>query len=181
MHLQDDGRGLISRERPKTLVLLCQTLDGLANGVDVASLRGWLHETDPAVQVEIIDDVCRRPAAIARASAAQARRLVLGLCSADYSELEIQSQARKVGIDPLSVEIVSLGAYCALTHPRPLATDRARLLLAAAVARARAFPGSGPENVKPVLLRQHQKVSRRALFTLPPISYRAVASVEAER
>ncbi len=181
MYLQSDRQGLTPEEQPKTLVLLCQTLDGLANGLDVASVSEWLRETDPAVQVEIIDDVCRRPAAISRTSAAQAKRLVLGLCSADYSELEIQSQARKVGLDPLSVEIVNLGAYCALTHPRPLATDRAKLLLAAAVARARAFPGSGPENVKPILLRQHQKVSRRALFTLPPISYRAVASVEAER
>ena len=136
MYLQSDQQGQTPEDRPKTLVLLCQTLDGLANGLDVASVSEWLRETDPAVQVEIIDDVCRRPAAISRASAAQARRLVLGLCSADYSGLEIQSQARKVGLDPLSVEIVNLGVYCALTHPRPLATDRARLLLAAAVARA---------------------------------------------
>jgi Fe-S-cluster-containing hydrogenase component 2 len=78
------------------------------------------------------------------------------------------------------VESLNLGGYCALTFPRPLATQKAKALLAAAVARARAYPGSKAENVTSYFPRGHHKVSRRALFTLPPISYRAVVSVNPE-
>ncbi len=180
-YLERDAGSGASKETPKALVLLCQALDELGNGLDLAEVCRWFHETDSAVQVEIVGDLCRRPRALSRVTATRAERLVLGLCSSDYSVLEMQFHARKTGLDPLAVEKVNLGDYCALLHPRQRATDKAKLLLSAAVARARAFPGSRPENVKPYIVREHHKVSRRALFTLPPIVYRTVASIEEER
>lgn len=177
---QEDLRGRASPGGPLTLVLLCQALSELGNGLDLAEVCRWFQETDSAVEVEIVADLCKRPRALPRVAAVGAGRLVLGLCSGDYGELEMQARARKVGLDPLSVERVNLGEYCVLPHPGQPANDKAKLLLAAAVARSRAFPGSRPENVRPYFPRKHQKVSRRALFTLPPIGYRAVASIQSE-
>lgn len=175
------GRGLSAPgERLKTLVLLCQALEDLGSGLDLAEVKRWFQETDTAVRVEAVTDLCHRPGEVSRLAASGAARLVLGLCSEDYGELEMQSHARRAGLDPLGVAVANLGGYCATVHPRPQGTDKAKLLLAAAVARARAFPGSSPEGVRPYLVRGHQKVSRRGLFTLPPIGYRAVVSLQSE-
>jgi ferredoxin len=92
----------------------------------------------------------------------------------------MQTHARKAGLDPLAVEWINLGDWCARPYPKYVATERATVLLTAAVARARAFPGSGPENVKPYLVGGHQKIGRRALFTLPPIGYRPIVSIDAQ-
>lgn len=170
----------VSVEGLRTLILVCGKLNSLGNGLDLADLRQWFQDMGTAAQMEVVDDLCHQPRELSRAAASGGERLILGLCSGDYSELEVQSHARKAGIDPLGVEIVNLGSYCARVHARPEGTAKAKVLLSAAVARAQAFPGTGPETVKPYLVRGHQKVSRRALFTLPPIGYRAVAYIQPE-
>ncbi len=163
------------------LVLLCESLGEPPLGLDLPALRHWFEETQSAVHVDVVADLCRRPKELSRAESVGAERLVLGLCSSDYSELEMQYRARKAGVDPLAVERVDLGDFCALPHQGSQATEKAKLLLAAAVARSRAFLGSGSDDVRPYLLRQHGKINRRALFTLPPIGYRPVASIGASR
>ena len=166
---------------PPVAVLLCDRLEVLGDGLDLMEIRCWFERTDPAVRAEVVDDLCGRPRELARAVGLGAGRVVLGLCSRDISEVEMQHRARKLGLDPLAIRKVNLGGFCALPHSRPDATVKAELLTSAAVARMRAYAGSKPENLKPHLLRDGQKVSRRALFTLPPLVYRAVASVEHER
>jgi ferredoxin len=166
---------------PTVLVLLCESLGEPPLGLDLPALRHWLEKTQTAVQVDVVPDLCRRPKELSRATSVGAERLVIGLCSGDHSEPEMQYRARKAGVDPLAVERVNLGDFCALPHQGKQATDKARLLLAAAVTRTRAFLGSGPDDVKPYLLREHGRVSRRALFTLPPIGYRPVTSIVAGR
>lgn len=166
---------------PTVLVLLCQSLGEPPLSLDLTALHHWFEETDPGVRVDVAADLCRRPKELSRARSVGAERLVLGLCSGDYSELEMQYRARKAGVDPLAVERVNLGDFCALPHQGPQATQKANVLLAAAVRRTRAFLGSGPDDVKPYLLREHGKINRRALFTLPPIGYRPVASIVTSR
>ena len=120
-------------------------------------------------------DLGQRPGEIGTALAADgAARLILGLCSREHAAARVQVQARKAGLDSLGIGVVNLGTYAALTHRRPQATERAKILLAAAVARVRAFPGSGPENVKPCL---PAKMSRRSLLTMPVPEYRPVPSI----
>ncbi len=160
----------------KTLVLLCADLATLGHGLDLEEMRNWLQEKVPAVHVQFVPNLDRRPADLTRVVAASgAVRLVLGLCTREYAAAEVQVQARKAGLDPLGIEVVNLGAYAVLAHPRPQATDKAKILLAAAIARARAFPGSQPENVKPYL---PTAVSRRSLFTLSLLEYRPVPSIQ---
>ncbi len=90
-----------------------------------------------------------------------------------------RAEARKAGLDSLGIGPVNLGGSCSQVEGEGGGTEKAKLLLAGAVAKVRAYPGSTPENVKPCLDLLTQKVSRRGLFTLPPIQYRVVASVDA--
>jgi len=161
----------------EALVLLCTELEGLGPGLDLEHISGWLKGVVPAVEAQVVPDLCNRPEEIAETfRRSRAARVVLGLCSRDYPQVEVQAHARRVGLEPFGVEVVNLGAYCAQVHQRSEATDKAKLLLEAAVAKARAFPGSDPESVKPVI-SWDQTVSRRALFTLPPLQYEPVPSI----
>lgn len=129
--------------------------------------------------MQVRERLCYTPGAIKDAvQQTGAHQLVLGLCSDHYPELEIQAHARKAGINPLGIQAIDLGSYC-IRASSPSA--KAELMLAAAVARARAFPGSRPENLKAVLPSLDQKVSRRALFSLLPITYVSVPTVNRAR
>ncbi len=109
-----------------------------------------------------------------------AHRLVLGLCQKTPLEVELQASARRAGLDPLGMQIVDLG-LCGGNAPPWLVNARAKVLLTAAVARARAFPGTQPENIKAVLSSPQHVVSRRALFTLPPVLYTSVPTIDRGR
>ncbi|MFQ5990009.1 MAG: 4Fe-4S dicluster domain-containing protein [Candidatus Methylomirabilales bacterium] len=164
----------------KTLILLCAALEKLGSGLNLQDIGKWLGEGDSAVEVRAIPDLCDRPGEVVEAVATSgATHLVLGLCSREYPQIEFHAHARRVGIEPFGIEVVNLGGYCALVHPRAEGTDKAKLLLHAAVARSRAFPGTHPESVKPVI-SWDQTLSRRALFTLPPLHYEPVPCIRRE-
>ena len=168
---------------PTTLVLLCQDLQGVVPpGLDLTSLARGLSSNLRGVVVQVAAGLCHSPGVVPQAvRQARARRLVLGLCSSRYPVSEVQAQVRRASLDPLGLQAVDLGSALQ-GAPSPLAAGaRARLALAAAVARARAFPGSRPENVKTALAALGQRVSRRALLTLPPVTYYSVPTVDDER
>lgn len=159
----------------KTAVLLCQDLEALGPGLELGELSSFLENRFSDLSVEVVAELCQQPGRLLQGAARHgAGRVVLGLCSGDYSEVELQARARKAGLDPFGVEVVPLGALCAGVPSRPQATRKARALLAATVARARAYQESGPGQVKPYFLSWDQGVSRRSLFTLPPIGYQPV-------
>lgn len=156
----------------RVAVLLSQRLATVGQGVDVAALREWLETTEAAVQAHVVQDLVRQPGQIARLIAESgARHLVLVPTPGELSIAEAQTQARKAGLDPLGIVVLDLGPHALLASAPAVATERARLLLGAAIARARAFPGSGPEHLKPSL---SVSVSRRALFSLAVHEYRPV-------
>jgi len=153
-----------------TAVLLCGELAKQGTGLDLEELRVSLEAAFPGIFVEIAPDLCghlaRLPTLVAGRGVA---RVVLALCSWDYSPVELQRGARKAGLDPFGLEVVALGAV-----------QEASLLLRAAVARALAFPGSSPQHAKPYFLPRHQKLSRRSLFKLPLVAYRPVPGIQEE-
>lgn len=160
---------------PQTRVLLCQDLEGLVPGLALGELLLFLEGRFPDLLVEVVPGLCGQPGRhLQRAAGHGATRAVLALCSGDYSEAELQSRARKAGLDPFGVEVVPLGTLCAGVQTPPQATRKVKALMAAAVARARAYEGSTPDQAKPSFLSWDKGVSRRSLFTLPPIVYRAV-------
>lgn len=157
-------------------VILCKGLERLGNGLDLCAVEAWLAGRAPGVEVRCAPPPCDRPERWLGQRLEGSDRLVLGLCSINGEKREFQAHAMKAGLDPFAVEVVNLGAFCALPHPRSQATEKAKLLLEAALAKSRAYPGSQPENAKP-LFSWDRQVSRRSLFTLPPVRYEAVPSI----
>lgn len=171
-----------SDEAMKVAVLLCGDLANPGTGLNLEELPSSLEGASPGISVEVVPDLCHHLGQLSSVAARLgAARAVLGLCSGEYSQIELQARARKAGLDPFGLEVIPLGTLCAQVHPKPEATLKAKILLSAAVARAQAFPGSGPEHATPYFLPRDQKVTRRSLFTVPPIGYRPVPSVRAER
>lgn len=167
----------ITSEGGTTLLLLCSGL----KDVDLERISQRLSEKVPAVRVGVVPDLCNRLQGITKpVLASSATRLVLGLCTWDYSAPELHAEARKAGLDPFGVEVVDLAAYCEQAKAGAHFEDKIVLRLQAAVARARAFRGSRPESVKPIL-SWNEKMSRRALFTLPPLRYEPVAWIRQEK
>lgn len=161
------------------IILLCEELERLGHGLDLAAVEEGLAGEHPEVEIRRAPGPCGRAAAWLDAGLKAAGGLILGLCSVNGGKDELRARAMRLGLDPFGIEVLDLGAFCALAHPRPQATEKAKLLLGAALAKARAYRGSRPENAKPVL-SWDQQVSRRGLFTLPPVRYEAVPSIQQE-
>jgi ferredoxin len=176
----EPGESLTAHQaQSRVAVLLSQRLASAGQGLDPAALRDWVQATHAAVQVRIVPDLLRRPGEIAGLLAKSgAERLVLVPAPRECSLSEAQTEARKAGLDPLGIAVLNLGTPAALLHPAPVAMERAKLLLDAAIAATRAYPGSRPEHLKSSF---SVSVSRRALFTLAVNEYHAVPAVLSER
>lgn len=170
------GRHPHTSSRPRAIVLLCRDLESSPAGVDAQSVAQWLAARVPSASVHVVTDLCAHPDRAARHLARGASTLVMGLCSRPRSLAPLQAAIRRVGLDPLGVEIVNLGVHAGAA-PTALAIEKAAVLVAAAVAKAQAFAGSGPQNLKPAL---PAAVSRRAIFTLTLLEYYTVPSITSE-
>ncbi len=173
------GEAHSSEQPSRVAVLLCADLEVTGHGLDIPEITGWFQAKDPDVTVETVPGLCRGAKGLATCLArSQPIGLVLGLCAGRELDGPTQALLRQAGLDPFAVEVVDLGASCARPHARRAGTEKAKILLAGAVAKVRRFPGSRPENAKPVL---PSRLSRRALFTFPLLSYRAVPATQGDR
>ncbi len=164
----------------RTVVALCEDLT--KTGLDLGELGSSLEGRFPGTTVDVSSDLCGHPEALADViHRHRAERVVLGLCSHEYSRHEVQSRVRKAGLDPFGVEVVVLDTPRGGVHALPETMWKAGALLGAAVSRARAYQGSSPENTVPYFLPREEKVTRRSLLTMPPISYRPVPSIGIEQ
>ncbi len=116
--------------------------------------------------VTVVPDLCAHPGDIAEA-AGGADRLVLGVCPGEYSLGRLQAEARRIGVDPLGMELVEL-------HEAAGDAERLALLVAASVARAGAFAGSDPANAK--ISFPHEMSRRDVMGALRP-EYRAAPGI----
>lgn len=169
------------------IVLLCEGLERLGDGLDLGAVTAWLAGQAPSVEIRVMPGACQQPEQWLASDLKEGSGLVLGLCSLDGDRHELDTRARKLGLDPFALQVLDLGSCCALVHPRREGTEKAKLLLAGAVARSEAYPGSRPENAKPILGPRArgadgraQQVSRRSLFSLPSIRYDVVPSIREE-
>jgi ferredoxin len=163
---------------PTTAVLLCAHLADARLGLDLAAVARLVE--GPDVTPEVVDRLCERPAAIRETAAARADRLVVGGCGRPAVLDGAEPVLRGLGIDPLGVELVDVAPVLALA---PEAGEDRHLAahLLARVARARAYAGSRPEHVIPRFVAQREPVSRRRLFTVPPVRHRPVAVLRSSR
>ena len=166
----------ISASSSDVLVMLCRDAENEDARLNLEEIAAWLSRRYDNLRVLIPDDPCHTSQGVKNAlKDSDAQRLVLGLCSSPWPETEVQAIVRRAGMDPLSIQAVNIG-ICR-DGADGSASAKARLLLTAAIAHARAFPGSRPENLKATLARGRQRISRRALFTLPPITYVSVPTI----
>lgn len=168
-----------SERETAVLVLLCQGWAGCEPRLSLEKLQARLHDGIPYVTVRVHDGLCHDPTAIkGYVNASGATRLVLGLCAGTRAGFEVQRNARRAGIDPLGVQVVSCPAPAAGPLNTELELERRALRLRAAVARASVFSDSTPQSAKAVLASEEEPVSRRALFTLPPITYQPIPDID---
>ncbi len=165
-------------DRPAVGVFLCEHLEARW-GLPVSQVQRWAAGT-PALTLRVVRGVCESPRALQEPLARSGvSRAVLGLCRRPASRADLQAAVRRAGLDPAGVEVVDLGTYAARAHRPPDAGRKAVILLAGAVARARAFVGSLPHHHVPVFPRT---VSRRSLLTLSALEYRsALPKIEVRR
>jgi ferredoxin len=169
-----------AEEKELVSVLLCGKLEAAGRGLDVEKVRRLLDALE-GVRSRIIPDLCHAPDEIRWATANGTRRAVVGVCSSNYAERELHFHARKAGLDPLGIEVVNLGASRALIGDGFAATEAAFLLLVGSIASAQAYQGSTIESLKPYFPSLSQGTRRRSLFTVPPVQYRAVASIDRQQ
>ncbi len=156
---------------------LCSSVEEPSE-LDLLALRRRLRTSLPDVAVELVPDLGWDPARIRKlASSTGAGRLVLGLLRPEATARKLRAWSRDAGLDPFAVELVDLERFLS----SPQAAERAALVLEAAVARLRAFEGSGPGELKLELLPEEGPLSRRSLLTLPRPAYRPVPSIRPER
>jgi ferredoxin len=137
-----------------------------------------LEASDDGLVFEQVDGLCSDLNAISeRVTGAAARRLVLGLCPGEFSPTEVQRFARRARVDPFGVQVPDLRSWRDM-FPAPAAVSGAATALLAAVARARAFKGSLPEQSKAVLSDLSEAVSRRAFFRFPAVRYAPVPAID---
>ncbi len=153
-----------------TLVLLCRDLE--RGGVGLDGLAADLARRAPGTRVAWAPGPCGDLARWLGGRTDGAEPLVLGLCAPPEAATR-DAHLRRLGLDPATVEVVVLGGD---GGPVPATAACAARRLAAAVARVRVSRGSRPEGLKPILARQGE-LSRRALLTLPPVTYEAVPVV----
>jgi MinD superfamily P-loop ATPase len=163
-------------------VLFCRGLEKNLPGLNLPSVVRWLSQHNERVESRLVEDLCSEPSAVRKGLRGRAAQgLVLGLCGQDYFEIEAQVHARRMGFDPLGIQVVNLANTYSEDSSNGMVNSRAKLVLAAAVARAQAFPGSQPENMKSVLPSSEKPISRRALLTLPPVTYVSAPTINGKR
>jgi ferredoxin len=159
-------------------VLLCTSLKRLGGGLDPQQLRDELHAKNSDIYVESVAGLANRFDEIRHAAQRSGcRRFVIGLSSSAFSTPSLQFEARKAGLDPAGIEVVNLGSVTAQVSPPAALQDHAIDRITAAIAKARAFGGSRPENLKPGI---PSRMSRRSLLSLPVLEYTVIPSINAE-
>ncbi|MDR7415445.1 MAG: 4Fe-4S binding protein [Armatimonadota bacterium] len=125
--------------------------------------------------VEEIPGACEFPERLVRLLRSHpADRGVLALCGVWALPEDVRVALRGAGKDP--------EAFFALDpwsgQDSEAGAERAALLIRAALARVRVWPGTVPANLAPYL---PERLSRRTLLRFPPVAYRVVPRVERDR
>lgn len=151
------------------LVLICSDSPATSSVAGVGVVEGgtWRLQT--------IEHLCRNTSKIGEAvSTEQIDRLIVAMCQGEYSKTEVLSRSRRAGVQTFGTQIVELPASGSELSNKAVAVTAVR----GAIARAEALNHINPENVKTTFSGSGEKISRRALFTIPPIEYRPVPTVD---
>ena len=148
---------------------------GLSHRLDLACLaEGLSDEGTPVWLVDGLDQSHLR-------SIVESNRLE-GLVVAARDEARVYSLAgnalHEAGADRFALMAVNLHDLCAHVHPCKEATEKARLLLSAAVAMLREYRPPHRANIRLGVARPNGRLSRRALLTMPRLRYELIPAVD---
>jgi NAD-dependent dihydropyrimidine dehydrogenase PreA subunit len=115
--------------------------------------------------VVVIEGLCRDPSLLGHRKTQQDRAVVV-LHSESFDLSAVQKAMRSISIDPLGVPVMEIGSD---DDPSVLSYQVDGL-----IERARSFPGSAPENAKPVFSRA---VTRRGFLRPPTPVYIAAPQI----
>ena len=151
------------------IVLLCSELE--KKGLDLGELSKRLTAQNPGLQVRLGKGPCGTAHEWLEDGLDEG--VILGLCSLPESQEEVLAHARKKGAPRGGVEMLALG----LVAGNGDGLDRTGSWLQSAISKLETAISGGPQNDK-MLLSWDGPVSRRSLFTLPPVRYRTIPSVQ---
>lgn len=183
MTIQNTGstnRSKSTNDRLSHVVVCRDSFDTLP-GVGMEDLAERLQElTDSAVKTSVADDLCGNPRTVRDLVTGDGKLpLVIGVCRGEYSRSDLIQHAKKAGAHPLSTQLVELkGREFSNIEDTEDRVHGALVALAGAVARAAAAPNPTGSNMKPVLLSGDGRISRRSLFTLPPVEYVGIPAID---
>ncbi len=121
--------------------------------------------TIPGTEVVAIAGLCGDPGSLVAAELAEVEAVMLH--AGEFDRGFLQGALRKRGADPLGVPVVELAG--------PATEPWLTVAAAGALARHRAFPGSGPEHAK---MRWPELLSRRRLFAMTVPQYIAAPAID---
>ncbi|MFQ5523812.1 MAG: 4Fe-4S dicluster domain-containing protein [Acidimicrobiia bacterium] len=121
------------------------------------------------VEVTLVEGLCLSPRSMVDLVEADEEELVLAIHRNQANLGEVQSVLRRLGFDPLAVGVLDLAS---VGDPAQLP-----MALAGATARARAYPGARPEQVK---LLPADRRTRRGFLSLGTPTYSGAPRIEAE-
>lgn len=134
----------------------------------------WSAPWADPVEVETVPGACEFPERLVRLLRAHpADRGVLALCGAWGLPEDVRVALRGAGKDPEAFFVLD-----PWSRAGPGGDGRAELLVRAALARVRAWPGTAAANLVPYL---PERVSRRTVLRFPPVAYRVIPRVERDR
>jgi ferredoxin len=159
------------KQRGKTVdqkigVLLCKCEGEIAKKIDLTKVSNWLNEKYPLLIVKTYNALCKKPNEIGTfIKHSNIANVIVGACS-KYQEL-FEEIAVKAKMKPFCLKTVSLLQQCALIHSPEDATEKAKIILLAAVSREKMFEGVSAKNLKLTRARSDRKMDRRSFLTFP--------------
>jgi len=141
----------------------------------VSDHLGSMNADDDSWQIEVVEGLCDNSDRILDAvSDHPCNRLVLALCQDSYSKTVVRQRARRAGVGVFANLIVEIPAAGNESANKAVAITAVR----SGMARIGSQKESKPENAKTSFASNSEKISRRALFTIPPIEYRVIPTVD---
>ena len=147
-------------------VLLCKCEGEITNKIDLTNVSDWLNEKYPLIIMKTHNALCKKPNEIGNfIKHNNTANVIIGACS-KYREL-FEEIATKTKMKPFCLRTVNLLQQCALIPSLEDATEKAKIILFAAVSREKKFKGVSIENLKKTRARPDRKMNRRSFLTFP--------------
>lgn len=155
-------------------VVLCGAC-GSRRGLNISAIAPAVQAADPAVAVLTLPDLCDDSAPLTSALNREKRavRLVAVASTSPEAVAGVRQAASRAGLDPFGVEVLDIATADA-------SPERVTAQVAGRIARARAYGGARPENVKLVLPDLGEQVSRRGLLRLLRPRRQVIPMVDAD-